>query len=172
MIGDKLNAAINLQMNKEFFASYSYLALAAHFESEEFSGFAKFFLIQSGEETQHAMRILNYLHRVGGRPILEAIQAPRVSFGKPVEAFEYSLESERKLAAEIDQLYALAIAEKHAATQIFLQWFITEQVEEEALFTRYVKRLKLVGDDADGLLLMDRELGERKPESGAGESGT
>lgn len=165
MIGEKLNAAINAQMNKEFFASYTYLAIAAHFETEELSGFSKFFSIQSAEETQHAMRILNYLHRVGGRPILDAIQAPKASFGTPLEAFEYSLASERNLAAEIENLYALAIEEKHAATQIFLQWFISEQVEEEALFTRYVKRVKLVGGDPDGLLMLDNELGARKPET-------
>ena len=170
MIGEKLNAAINVQMNKEFFASYSYLATSAHFEAEELSGFSKFFLIQSAEETQHAMRILNYLHRVGGRPILDAIQAPKSTFGTPLEAFEYGLESELKLAGEIEQLYALAIDEKHAATQIFLQWFISEQVEEEALFTRYVKRVKLVGGDPDGLLMLDSELGARKPESGTKES--
>src|SRR5580765_5546845 len=92
MIGDKLNSALNVQMNKEFFASYSYLATAAHFEAEELSGFARFFRIQSQEETQHAIRIFDYLHRVGGRPILDAIQAPKSDFSTPLEAFEYSLE--------------------------------------------------------------------------------
>ena len=167
MLGKKLNEAMNSQMNKEFFAAYSYLSTASFFEEQELNGFAKFFRIQSQEEVTHAMKIFDYLHQVGGNTVLASIAAPQKDYSSPLAALESSLESERKLAGDIAGLFALATSERHAPTQVFLQWFINEQVEEEALFTRCIKRLKMVGKDANGLLILDREFGERAPDAPA-----
>lgn len=166
MLSKKLNAALNNQMNKEFFAAYTYLSVAAYFEEQELGGFANFFKIQSQEELQHAMKIFTYLHNVSGEVTLAAISAPKKEFKQPIDAFKFGLKNEQELAGDIESLLQLAISEHHAPTQVFLQWFITEQVEEEALFTRYIKRLSLVGSDANGLLLLDNEFGNRKPDAG------
>jgi len=165
MLSKKLNAALNSQMNKEFYAAYTYLSVAAYFEEEELGGFANFFKIQGQEELQHAMKIFGYIHDVSGSVTLNAIAAPRKEFKKPIDAFTFGLKNEQDLAGEIEALLQLAISEHHAPTQVFLQWFITEQVEEEALFTRYIKRLSRVGDDANGLLMLDAELLGRKIEA-------
>lgn len=165
MLSKKLNAALNHQMNKEFYSAYAYLAAAAYFEAEELTGFANFFRIQSQEETQHAMRFFEYVHHAGGSAQLDAIDAPKRDFKSPLAVFEHGLNQEQTLAAEISNLLNLSIAEKHAPTQVFLQWFISEQVEEEALFTRYIKKLKRNGQDANGLMMLDNELAARKLES-------
>lgn len=167
MLSKKLNAALNSQMNKEFYSAYAYLSAAAYFEEEELTGFANFFRIQSQEELQHAMRFFEYLHHAGGQAILESIAAPKKDFKTPLGVFEHGLNQEQNLAAEISNLLNLSIAEKHAPTQVFLQWFISEQVEEEALFTRYIKKLKRNGQDANGLMLLDNELAARKLETEA-----
>lgn len=162
MLSKKLNTALNAQMNKEFYSAYAYLSAAAYFEEEELTGFANFFRIQSQEETQHAMRFFEYLHHAAGQALLEAIAAPKKDFKSPLAVFEHGLNQEQTLAAEISNLLNLSIAEKHAPTQVFLQWFISEQVEEEALFTRYIKKLKRIGTDGNGLILLDNELAARK----------
>lgn len=167
MLSKKLNAALNAQMNKEFYSAYAYLAAAAYFEEEELSGFANFFRIQSQEETQHAMRFFEYLHDAGGGAILESIAAPKRDFKSPLAVFEHGLNQEQTLAAEISSLLNLSISEHHAPTQVFLQWFISEQVEEEALFTRYIKKLKRNGQDSNGLFMLDNELAARKLEPAA-----
>jgi ferritin len=167
MLSKKLNAALNSQMNKEFYSAYAYLSAAAYFEEEELTGFANFFRIQSQEELQHAMRFFEYLHHAGGQAILESIAAPKKDFKTPLGVFEHGLNQEQTLAAEISNLLNLSIAEKHAPTQVFLQWFISEQVEEEALFTRYIKKLKRNGQDANGLMMLDNELAARKLEADA-----
>ena len=169
MLSRKLNAALNAQMNKEFYSSYAYLAAAAYFEEEELSGFANFFRIQSQEEQQHAMRFFEYLHHAGGQCSLESIAAPKKDFKSALGVFEHGLKQEQDLAAEISALLNLSIAEAHAPTQIFLQWFISEQVEEEALFTRYIKKLKRVGQDSNGLILLDNELAARKADAATAE---
>jgi len=168
MLSKKLNAALNKQMNQEFYSAYTYLAAAGNFEIEEQAGFANFFRIQAREELQHAMKFFNYIHHAGGTSILDSIAAPKKEFPSPLAAFEFSLGHEQKLAADISDLLNLSIAERHAPTQVFLQWFITEQVEEEALFTRWIKRLKRVGNDSSGLLILDKELSERTAEADAG----
>lgn len=166
MLSKKLNAALNKQMNKEFYSAYAYLAVATYFEEEEFNGFANFFKIQSQEELQHAMKILAYLHDVGGSVTLDAIAAPRKEFKEPIEAFKYGLTNEQQLADEIEALLRLASDERHAPTQIFMQWFVTEQVEEEALFTRCIKRLDRVKSDPNGVLLLDNEFATRTLDAG------
>ncbi|HYG77886.1 MAG TPA: ferritin [Planctomycetota bacterium] len=168
MLSKKLNAALNKQMNQEFFSAYTYLSAASHFEEEEQAGFANFFKIQAQEELQHAMKFFDYLHDAGGQPLLDAISAPKRDYSTPLAAFEFSLQHEQKLASDISDLLNLSIAERHAPTQVFLQWFITEQVEEEALFTRWIKRLKRIGNDHAGLLILDKELAGRTPQPAAG----
>ena len=169
MLSKKLNLALNKQMNKEFYSAYAYLAVASYFEEEEFAGFANFFKIQAQEELQHAMKILGYLHDVGGTVTLDAIASPRKEFKTPIEAFKYGLSNEQQLADEIGALLSLATGERHAPTQIFMQWFVTEQVEEEALFTRCIKRLERVNNEANGLLLLDNEFATRTLEPDATE---
>lgn len=166
MLSATLNAALNAQMNKEFFAGYQYLSATAFFEDEELGGFANFFRIQAAEELQHAMKIFEYIHRAGGSAQLAAVAAPKRNFKTPIEVFRFGLKNETDLAGEIDDLLALAMAEKHAPTQVFLQWFINEQVEEEALFTRAIKRLERVAD-SNGILLLDEEFARRQPEKEA-----
>lgn len=165
MLSDRVNKALNDQMGKEFFAFYSYLATAAFFEEEELPGFANFFHLQAKEEVTHAMKLFDYIHKAGGKAAFEAMAAPKSSFATPLEPFEHGLESERRLAKEIDEIRDIAIAEKDVATRVFLQWFITEQVEEEALFHHCIKRMKRIGTEGPGLILLDREFGERRPGS-------
>lgn len=164
MLSKKLNNALNAQMNKEFYSAYSYLSTAAYFEEEELGGFAHFYKIQAQEELQHGMKFFEYIHRAGARCQLDAIAIPRKDFGTPLETFEYGLKNEIQLADEISLLLTMSIAERHAPTQVFLQWFITEQVEEEALFTRCIKRLKRIGNDNNGIFMLDKEFAERTPD--------
>ena len=161
----KIVEALNKQMNKEFFSAYSYLASAAYFEEQELGGFANFFHIQAKEELVHALKIFEFIHRIGGEAVLMPIAAPKASFKSPLDAFEQGLRNERDLADDINNLLSLATDERHGAARVFMFWFVNEQVEEEALFTRCIKRIGLVGKDGQGILLLDKEFAERLPDA-------
>ncbi len=161
MLSDKLNQRLNEQMNKELFSAYSYLAASAYFEGEELTGFANFFKIQAQEELQHTMKFYDFINQVGGKIALDSISAPKSDFQGVLDVFESGLAQERELAAAINNLLDLAIEENHAPTRIFLQWFVTEQVEEESLFHHCIKRVKLGGQDGQGVLLLDQEFAKR-----------
>ncbi|MCK6470195.1 MAG: ferritin [Planctomycetes bacterium] len=161
MLSKKLNDALNKHMNLEFHSAYSYLAAVAHFETEELPGFANFYSIQAKEELTHAMKFFNFIQDAGGQAKLADVAAPRQSYKSPLDVFEASLKQEQNVSSEINKLLDLAIAEKHAGTRVFLQWFVTEQLEEEALFNRCIRRIKIAGKDGQGLLLIDQELGKR-----------
>jgi len=167
MVSRNLNTALNTQMNKEFYSAYSYLACTSYFQDEELNGFANFFLIQAREELDHGMKIFDYIHRVGGHCILEPISPPKKDFKTVLEPFQTGLDKERELAGEISRLFQIASSEHHAPTQVFLQWFVNEQVEEESLFTHWVKRVQRVLKDSNGILRLDTELLERMPEGGS-----
>jgi ferritin len=124
--------------------------------------------VHSGEETQHGMRLYQFLIDRGGRVELEAIDKPPVDFGKPLEVFEKALEHEKKVTASINDLYETALGEKDYPAQVELQWFINEQVEEENTFDEIVQQLKLAGDKPQVLLMLDRQLAQRgaAPEGG------
>ena len=157
----KLQAAMNQQMRREFGAHYLYLSMAAWFGYRNFDGFARWMRMQAQEEAAHAMRLFDYLNDRGGEITLEAIEKPKAVWKNVLAVFEAARAHEVAVSSGIDKLYALALAEKDYATQTMLQWFITEQVEEEKTSTHIVATLRIIGDSASGLLLYDRELGTR-----------
>lgn len=159
MINKIVQDAINTQIQKENYSAYLYLAMAADCEAKNLKGFANWLRIQSEEEVSHAMKLYDYLLERGGTVTLQAIQAPPTEFGTPVKMFEQILEHEQYVTASINELYEVAVADKDYATQIFLQWFISEQVEEEASASEVLEKVRMLGDH--GLLYLDKELGKR-----------
>jgi ferritin len=153
--------AMNEQVNNEFYSAYQYLAMAAYCESVNLPGFAQWMRTQSQEETEHAMKFYDFILDRNGRVVLQAIEGPVIEFGSPLEVFEQALEQEQKVTAMINDLYGLAVKESDYASQAFLQWFVTEQVEEEKNAGDVAETLKMVGDKSEMLFLLDRELGQR-----------
>jgi ferritin len=172
MLGKVLEDAINEQINKELYSAYLYLSMSAYCESVNLSGFANWMRVQAQEELGHAMMLFDYVNDRGGRVVLKAIDQPIPVWKSPLEMFEQVLKHERKVTGLIDQLYALAVKENDYATQMQLQWFITEQVEEEKSAGAMVEQLKLIGDQTAPLLMLDKELSTRQapPPSGEGET--
>jgi ferritin len=163
MISKKMAEALNLQMNREFFNARLYLSMAAYFESLNMPGAAQWMAAQAHEETEHAMRLYNHLRERGARILLGALEAPPTQWDSPLAAFQAAYEHECKVSRQFDELMALAQAENDHATAIFLQWFINEQVEEEASVDQIVQKIRMIGDHKPGLFMLDRMLGERKP---------
>ncbi len=161
MLKDKVQKALNAQMNFELSSSYLYLAMAAYFASENLNGFAQWMKVQSGEEYSHAMKIYSYIHQRNGRVNLAPIDAPKSEWKGAAEVFTETLKHEQKVTDSVDKLVDLAITEKDHATNTFLQWFVTEQVEEEATALNILDKIKLVGDNKSGLFFLDREMGMR-----------
>lgn len=161
MISQRLQDAINEQMKNEFFSAYLYKSMVAYFEQEELKGFSNWLHVQALEEMTHGEKFFRFLCDVGGKAVMLPIDAPKVDFRSPFEAFEYGLNHEQFVTSRINQLMDLAREESNHAAQIMLQWFVTEQVEEEANFTGWVKKLKLVEGDGRGLLLLDQEAAQR-----------
>ena len=162
MIGDRVQAALNEQIGREFHASQTYLAMSAHFESTGFPGFARWMRVQAEEERAHALRIFDFVNDREGRVSLGAIDAPGSDSGSPLELFEAALAQERSVSAMIGKIYRLSLEEADYPTQVMLQWFVNEQVEEEKTASEIVDRLRLAGDDTSALLLLDTELGRRR----------
>jgi ferritin len=162
MIGKKMLDALNEQINAELFSSYLYLAMAADFQAKTLKGFANWMEVQAREEAGHAKRIYDFLVDRGGRIALKAIAAPPAEWKSPLAAFEASYAHEQKVTAMIHELAELAAAEGDHAAAVMLQWFVTEQVEEEANASEIVEKLKLVKDSAQGLFMMDSLLAQRK----------
>ncbi len=157
-----MEEALNKQVNAEFYSAYLYLAMAAYFESIDLAGCAKWMYAQTQEEMVHGMKIYDFINERGGRVKLEAIEAPQVEWESPLAVFEHAYSHEQHVTSLINDLMNLAIEEKDHATQIFLQWFVTEQVEEEASANEVVQKLKLAGASSGGLFMVDRELGQRQ----------
>ena len=153
--------AINTQINSEFQAWYQYLAMAAFCEREKFTGAAKWLRMQSVEEYQHGVKLFDFVLARNGAVELETIEQPTLEFDTFGEVFERALEQEERVTAQINDLYELAFRSKAFAEMTELQWFLTEQVEEEKTAREIVARFRLVGDDAGSLLDLDRELGQR-----------
>jgi ferritin len=162
MISKKMEEALNKQINAEFYSSYLYLSMAADFEVKNLSGFANWMQVQAQEEWGHGMRIYNYIHEQNGTVKLEAIEGPSTEWKSPLDAFEAAYNHEQLVTSRINDLVALANEEKDYATNIFLQWFVSEQVEEEASALAIVEKLKMIGDKPQGLFMLDRELAQRK----------
>ncbi|MCG8352142.1 MAG: ferritin [Chloroflexales bacterium] len=161
MLSQKLQDAINIQISHEMNASYLYLSMAAYCDSLNLSGFANWLRVQSEEERMHAMKFFDFLHDRDGRVFLQSIAQPPAEFETVMDVFEQTLEHERKVTSWINELYALAVAEQDYPTQVLLQWFINEQVEEEKNATLILEQLNLVGAEGVGLFMIDRELAGR-----------
>ena len=134
---------MNLQINKEIFSAYLYLSMAAHFDNKNLGGFASWMEKQAEEEMEHAMKFYHFLNEIGERVVLDAISKPESDFGAPVEIFKKVLEHEQYVTSRIHLLYGMAVEEKDYATQVFLQWFVEEQVEEEDHASDILEKLKL-----------------------------
>ena len=161
MLSKKVQEALNAQLNAEYASSYLYLSMAAYAEVENLKGTAHWFRLQSQEELGHAIKIFDFIVDRGGRVLLTAIDGPGTDWKSPLAVFEATLEHERHVTDRINKLVDLAIAENDHATHSFLQWFVNEQVEEEASVDEIIAQLKLVESAPGGLFLLDRELGQR-----------
>lgn len=162
MLSPILEAALNQQINLELASSYAYLAAAAHFESINLEGCAKWMHHQSEEERAHAMKFFAHILDRGGRVQLQAIAAPQGQFASALQVFETALHHEQKVTRAIYDLFALAQKENDYPAQVLLQWFVTEQVEEEKSVTGIIERLKMAGDSPTALLMLDSVLGQRR----------
>lgn len=164
MISKVMQEALNEQINKELFSSYLYLSMAAYFENRNLPGFAKWMRIQAGEEREHAMKIFDHVLERGGEVDLKAIAAPERVWKSELAAFEAVLEHERFISKSIHDLYELASKERDYPAQVMLQWFIAEQVEEEANATAVVENLKRIQAHDTAVLMLDHRLGKREGE--------
>jgi len=161
MIGKKVQDAFNDQIQAELYSAYLYLAMAAQFEDMNLPGFAGWMRVQAKEEVAHAMKFYAHVTERGGRVTLQAIDAPPAEWASPLAAFQDAFKHEQKVTALIDGLVRTAAEAGDNAAGVFLHWFVTEQVEEEASVDEVVQRLKRVKDAPHALLMVDRELARR-----------
>lgn len=171
MLSEKMQNAINRQINAELYSSYLYVAMAMYFESIDMSGAAKWMNAQAQEELVHADKFMTYVNERDGRVILDAIEKPPAEWKTVLDAFNAALDHERKVSSLINGLVTLAREEKDHMTDNFLQWYVAEQVEEESSVGEVVRKLKLIGDSGGGRFMMDNELGQRAfiPAANSGE---
>ncbi|MGO0123190.1 ferritin [Desulfothermobacter acidiphilus] len=160
-LSERMFDAITEQIKWEFYSAYLYLSMAAFFEARPMEGMARWMKSQSVEEMVHAFKFYNFVHDRGRMTVLREIPAPPSGWDSPLEVFEEALKHEQEVTRRINELMNLAVEEKDHASQIFLQWFVTEQVEEEASFTAVVEKLRLVQNYPQALFALDRELGAR-----------
>jgi ferritin len=161
MISKKMQNAINKQINNEFYSAYLYLAMSAEATSKGLKGAGTWFQEQYREETGHTLKFYKYLLEQGAEVELEAIAKPKIGFKSLLEMFEATIKHERFITKCINGLMDLAVAEKDYATQILLQWYVSEQVEEEANDNEIVGMLKMAGNSTGTLLMIDKQLGKR-----------
>jgi len=161
LIKATIQKAINDQTRKEFYSYYLYLSMAAYFESINLRGFAHWMRVQAKEEQEHAMKFFEYIIERQGKVVLEAINAPTAKWKTPMNVFEDAYSHERMVTESIHKIVDLAESEKDHATSVFLQWFVKEQVEEEGSANDILQKLKLVGSENSGVLVLDVELGKR-----------
>lgn len=161
MLNNKIQDALNEQINAEMWSAYLYLSMSMNFEAEGRPGIANWFYIQYKEELAHARIFMNYINQRGGRVTLKAIDTVPTSWESPLEAFKATLEHERKVTALINELFAMAEAEHDYATRDRLAWFVSEQVEEEDNARTLIDKFSLIGNDGMGIYMLDQELGAR-----------
>lgn len=161
MLKEKMEIAINDQINKELYSSYLYLSMCAYVQSKGMPGIANWLKIQAQEELTHANKFFDYVHERGGRVVLKAIDSVPVEFGSVVELFEKVLEHEQFVTASINNLADIANEISDHATRSMLLWFIDEQVEEEAGVTQILDQLRMVEGKGQGLFMIDKELATR-----------
>jgi ferritin len=161
MLAKTMQDALNEQIQKEYHSSYLYLAMAAYCEASNLPGSAQWMRIQSQEELAHAMKLFEHMVDRGGRVTLQAIPQPLAEYKSALDVFENVLAHEQLVTASIHKLYALALKENDYPGQVMLQWFVTEQVEEEKNAGQVVEQLKAIGESKNGLFMVDRGLGKR-----------
>ena len=161
MLSDKMLKALNEQINAELYSSYLYLSMAAYFQDLNLNGFAQWMKVQALEELTHAMKFFGFVGDRGGRATMAPLAGPPILWQSPLAVFQEALAHEQKVTGLINKLVDLAIKEKDHATNTFLQWFVTEQVEEEASANEVVQKLKLVGEAQGGLFMLDQEMSQR-----------
>jgi len=162
MITKKMEKALNEQINAELYSAYLYLSMSAYFEAGNLPGFAKWMRIQWQEEVMHGLKIYDYVNERGGRVTLKSIDEPPAKWKSPLDVFQATYKHEQVVTGRINDLVTQAVAEKDHATNAFLQWFVTEQVEEEKSADEIVQKLKRISDAPGGLYMLDKELGQRQ----------
>ena len=161
MLKKKMLKALNNQINAEMYSSYLYLSMESYFQSVSLAGFAAWMRGQVQEELFHGMKFYDYVNERGGKVTLDAIAKPDAEWKSPLAAFEHILKHEQMVTSLVNNLMDLAIAEQDHATKIFLQWFVSEQVEEEATVGEIVDKLRLIKNGSSGLFFLDSELSKR-----------
>jgi len=161
-MSSKVQDAFNEQMKHEFYSSYLYLSMSAYLDAANLPGLAAWMRAQAREEAEHAMKIFDHLLDRGGKVQLHPIGGPPAQFATPREVFDQAHRHEKEVTASINGLYGLAVDERDFASRVFLDWFVQEQVEEEKTSGLLAEQLRMVGDDRPGLLMLDRELGQRR----------
>jgi ferritin len=161
MINNKIQEALNKQINAELYSSYLYLSMSSYFQSINLNGFANWMRCQAQEELVHAMKFYNFINDRGGIVKLAPIEGPPIKWNSPLHAFQEAYAHEEKVTGLINDLVELTMKQKDHASVTFLQWFVNEQVEEEASADGVVQQLKLAGDVGSGLFMIDRELASR-----------
>lgn len=164
MINQAVLDRMNEQITHELYSAYLYLSMSAYFESENLPGFATWMRVQSREEQVHAMKFYDYIHDRGGKVVLQAISQPPVDFNSAQDVFKQSYEHEQKVTALINNIYNVATAEKDLASQVFLHWFLEEQVEEEKNASQILDLLEKIGPSVGSLYQLDHRLGKRGSE--------
>ena len=160
-MNSKIESAFNEQLNAELFSSYLYLSMAAYFESQNLKGMAGWMRMQAIEEHMHGMKFFDFINERSGRVALLETKAPPKEWESPLVAFEDAYEHECLVSGRINDLVNLSLDEKDHASNNFLQWFVSEQVEEEASVDEVAQKLKIIGGDGGGLFMLDQELGQR-----------
>jgi ferritin len=168
MLSKTMQDAMNEQMKHEFYSSYLYLSMSAFCDHANLPGLARWMRGQAQEETKHAMKIFDHLLDRGGKVELQPLGQPPADFASPKEVFDQAHKHEQQVTASINKVYGLAVDERDFASTAFLDWFVREQVEEEKTSGLLAEQFRMVGEDRPGLLMLDRELGQRK--SGQAES--
>ena len=163
MISEKMQEALNEQVNKEFYSAYLYLAMSAYCNLIGLPGFSNWMRRQYEEENLHVTKMYDYILDQGGQIHLKKIDEPPKEFGSPIDLFTQTLEHEQFITGSINELMGLAVSEQDYATQTFLQWYVTEQVEEESNVNDILAPLRMVGEDKGGLMMIDQQLASRVP---------
>ena len=161
MLNKKIEQAFNKQLNAEVYSAYLYWSMSAHFESLNLKGFANWMRVQALEEMTHAEKFFNFINERSGRVQLTGVEGPPTEWDSPLAVFEATYAHEVKVSGLINKLIDLAVAESDHASQVFLQWFVNEQVEEESSADAVVQRLKLAADAPGALFMIDQELAQR-----------
>lgn len=170
MLSEKMQDALNGQLNAEMYSAYLYLSMNAYFKAVNLDGFANWMYFQAQEELTHSLKFYDFILQRGGKVNLRQVEAPQTEWSSPLAVFEATLAHEQKVTGLINELVELALTEHDHATNIFLQWFVSEQVEEEESVTGVLEQLKLMGEAKGGLFMIDRELDKRTAPGEAGGS--